>query len=120
MGRRQGACSQPEEFRPDALIEPFFAAEAKKRQGARTDIVEHCPTKFERSRDQAAAAVGRAVCYWWKMSHQFPSRRSPATKPLPPSARYGTAAAASTPFWGVLMADSLTPARMPFVVPRGS
>jgi len=39
-------------------IEPHFAEEARKRQGTRTDIVEHCPTKFERSRDQAAAAVG--------------------------------------------------------------
>jgi site-specific DNA-methyltransferase (adenine-specific) len=39
-------------------IEPHFAEEAKKRQGTRTDLVEQCPTKFERSRDQAAAAVG--------------------------------------------------------------
>lgn len=39
-------------------IEPHFAEEARRRQGLRTDIVEHCPTKFERSRDQAASAVG--------------------------------------------------------------
>jgi len=39
-------------------IEANFAEEAKKRQGTRTDLVEQCPTKFERSRDQAAAAVG--------------------------------------------------------------
>lgn len=40
-------------------IEPFFAKEAKKRQGARTDIVGHVPTKLEpRSRDRAASAVG--------------------------------------------------------------
>ena len=40
-------------------IEPFFAKEAKERQGARNDIVGHVPTMSEpRSRDRAASAVG--------------------------------------------------------------
>lgn len=40
-------------------IEPHFAEEAKKRQGARNDIVEIVPQSEQaRSRDQAASAVG--------------------------------------------------------------
>ena len=44
-----------------AEVEPMFAKEAKKRQGARTDIVANlpqCSSPDRKARDQAAEAVG--------------------------------------------------------------
>ena len=39
-------------------IEPFFAAEAKKKQGGRTDLMGKSPIKSPPSRDRAATSVG--------------------------------------------------------------